>query len=294
MYLTRHETLRGPRWALDGKYLPPRFSLNLLLEHFANVIPLELNSITTAEVAEDPLLPPLDPLHEVWASVVTYPKSLEARKAVSEAGSVYDKLYGAERPGLFLKAVGRRVVGHGQPIRTRSDSRWSVPEPELVLVLNQHLEIVGYTAGNDMTSRDIEGENPLYLPQAKIYDDSCAIGPGILISDADNLRDLPIELIVQADGAVIFRDSTRTSQMDRPLDELVTYLGRELDFPDGAFLMTGTGIAPADDLVLRLGDKVRITVGELTLENEVALPEPEARLSGWSSPYEGHRYRTIR
>jgi 2-dehydro-3-deoxy-D-arabinonate dehydratase len=129
---------------------------------------------------------------------------------------------------------------------------------------------------------------------SELRNNSFAIGQEILISDAGNLRDLPIELIVQADGAVIFRDSTRTSQMDRPLDELATYLGRELDFPDGASLMTGTGIAPADDLVLRLGDKVRIRVGELTLENEVALPEPEARLSGRSSPFEGQRYRTIR
>jgi 2-dehydro-3-deoxy-D-arabinonate dehydratase len=158
MYLTRHQTLGGPRWALDGRYLPPRFHLSLLLEHFANIVPLELSSIPTAEIAEDPLLPPLDPLHEVWASEVTYPRSLETRKAVSEAADVYDKAYSAERPELFLKAVGRRVVGHGQPVRTRSDGRWNVPEPELVLVLNQHLEIVGYTAGNDVSSRDIEGE----------------------------------------------------------------------------------------------------------------------------------------
>jgi 2-dehydro-3-deoxy-D-arabinonate dehydratase len=294
MYLTRHQTLRGPRWALDGHYLPPRYHLSLLLEHFANIVPLELSSIPTAGVAEDPLLPPLDPLHEVWASEVTYLRSLETRKAVSEAADVYDKAYSAERPELFLKAVGRRVVGHGQPVRTRSDSRWNVPEPELVLVLNQHLEIVGYTAGNDVSSRDIEGENPLFLPQAKVYDDSCAIGPGILIGESDSLRDLPVELFIERDGIVIFQDSTRTSQMDRQLENLVAYLGRELDFPDGTLLMTGTGIVPPEEFSLRPGDEVRIVVGELTLENRVALPEPGSRLSGWSSLYEGQQYRTIR
>ncbi len=200
------------------------------------------------------MLPPLDPLHEVWASEVTYSSSLETRRAVSEAADVYDKAYSAERPELFLKAVGRRVVGHGH-----------VPEPELVLVLNQHLEIVGYIAGNDVSSRDIEGENPLFLPQAKIYDDSCAIGPGIQVSEPDSLRDLPVELFIERDGVVIFNDSTRTSQMERQLEELVTYLGRELDFPDGTLLMTGTGIVPPEEFSLRPGDKVRIVVGELTL-----------------------------
>ena len=294
MYLTRHETHGGPRWALDGRYLPPRFHLSLLLEHFANIVPLELSSIPTAEIAEAPLLPPLDPLHEVWASEVTYPRSLEVRKAVSEVADVYDNAYSAERPELFLKAVGRRVVGYGQPVRTRRDSSWNVPEPELVLVLNQHLEIVGYTAGNDVSCRDIEGENPLFLPQAKIYDDSCAIGPGILISEPDSLRDLPIELSIERDGVAILNDSTRTSQMERQLEELVTYLGRELDFPDGTLLMTGAGIVPPEEASLRPGDRVRIVVGELTLENVVASPEPGARLSGWSFPYEGQRYRTIR
>jgi 2-dehydro-3-deoxy-D-arabinonate dehydratase len=156
------------------------------------------------------------------------------------------------------------------------------------------LEVVGYTAGNDVSSRDIEGENPLFLPQAKIYDDSCAIGPGILLGEPDSLRDLHVELFIERNGIGIFQDWTRTSQMDRHLEELVTYLGRELDFPDGTLLMTGTGIVLPEEVSLQPGDMVRIVIGELTLENRVALPEPEARLSGWSSPYEGQRYRTIR
>lgn len=295
MYLSRHQTARGPRWALDGRYLPPRYHLSLLLELFANVIPIELGNIPTAEDAEDPLLAPLDPHHEVWASDTAYPRSLEVRGAESEAaGILYDRIQDSERPELFFKAPGWRTVGHGQPVRTRGDSRWSVPEPELVLVFNQHREIVGYAAGNDMTARDIQADNPLYLPQAKVYDDSCAIGPGIVISGPDSLYDLPIELYVLRGGETIFEDSTRTSQMsDRP-EELVTYLGRELDFPGGGFLMTGTGIAPPDEITLNPEDKIRIVVGELILENQVAQLESGARLAGWSSPYAGQRYRILR
>ena len=294
MYLTRHQTVQGPRWALDGCYLSRRFRLNMLLDVFANVLPVELENISTEEDAKDPLLPPLEPLHEVWASGVTYPKSLEARKAESGVGDIYDKAYNAERPELFLKAIGWRAVGHGQPVRIRDDSSWSVPEPELVLVINQHLEIVGYTAGNDMSSRDIKSENLLYLSQAKTYDDSCAIGPGIQIADPTSLTDLPIELSVVRDGSTIFRDATHTSQMNRQLEGLVSFLGRELDFPDGTLLMTGTGIVPPDDLALRPGDTVKIVVGELTLENEIALPGPVARLSRWNSPYDKTRYRVAR
>lgn len=294
MYLTRHQTVKGPRWALDGRYLPSRFRLGLLLELFANVVPLDLERSPVTEVAEDPLLPPLDLQHEVWTSDGLYSETLEARRARSITGTAYDKVYEAERPMLFLKAVGWRTVGHGQPVRTRSDSQCSVPQPALVLVLNQHLEIVGYTAGNDVFSRDIENENPLYLPQAKMYDDSCAVGPGIVIGDADSLRDISIEILIERDGAVIFEASTRTSQMTRQPAELAVYLGRELDFPDGAFLMVGTGLVPPDDLVLRPSDKIRTTVGGLVLENEVASPESGSRLFGWSSPYNGHRYRTIR
>jgi 2-dehydro-3-deoxy-D-arabinonate dehydratase len=270
MYLTHHRTARGARWALNGEYLPTQLNLGLLLELPTGVLRGLLEGIPTEGAAGDLLLPPLEPLHEVWASGVTYLKSREAREAESGVGDVYARVYEAERPELFLKAVGWRAVGHGQPVRFRKDSRWNVPEPELVLVLNRHLEIVGYTAGNDVSSRDIEGENSLYLSQAKIYDASCALGPGILLSTPDSLRDLPIVLLIRRDGELAFKGETRTSRMKRQLEELVAYLGRELAFPQGAFLMTGTGVVPPDDFTLRSGDKVEIVVGELTLENEVA------------------------
>jgi 2-dehydro-3-deoxy-D-arabinonate dehydratase len=144
-----------------------------------------------------------------------------------------------------------------------------VPEPELTLVVNQHGEIVGYTAGNDMSSRSIEGENPLYLPQAKIYNASCALGPAIQLVDADSLYDLPIEISIERDGRLVFHGSTSTAKMNRKLDELVAYLFRELNFPQGVFLLTGTGIVPPEQFTLAHGDLVSITIGDLTLANEV-------------------------
>ncbi len=294
MYLSRHQTIRGPRWALNGRYLPPRFHLGLLLELSANVVSIDLENSPVTEVAEDPLLPPLDLQHEVWASDGIRSGTLQARRAQSRTGDVHNAVCETERPELFLKAVGWRTVGHGQPVRTRSDSRWSVPRPGLVLVLNQYLEIIGYTAGNDVSARDIESENPFYLPQAKMYDDSCAIGPGIVTTDAHSLRDISIELAIARDGATIFEGSTRASRIPQQAEKLAFYLGRELDFPDGVLLMAGTGLLPPDDVVLCPGDKIKTTVGELVLENEVASPESGTRFSAWSSPYEGQRYRTIR
>ena len=270
MYLTRHSTAEGARWASNGRYLPVGLSLELLLQLPTEAVADLLRKVPAEEeTADDPLLPPVEPSQEAWAAGVTYERSREARLAESRGADVYDKAYDAERPELFFKAVGRRAVGHGQPVNIRGDSRWNVPEPELVLVLNRHMEIVGYTAGNDMSSRDIEGENSLYLPQAKIYDGSCALGPGILLTDPDNMRDLPIEIFIRRGGATVLKESVRTSQMKRPLEELAEYLGRELDFPDGVFLMTGAGIVPPDDFTLQPEDKIEITVGELTLENEV-------------------------
>jgi 2-dehydro-3-deoxy-D-arabinonate dehydratase len=155
-------------------------------------------------------------------------------------------------------------------IRIRRDSRWNVPEPELTLVVSAAGEIAGFCAGNDVSSRDIEGANPLYLPQAKVYNGSCALGPGISLCGPEPLRDLPVDLVVQRAGHSIFSGATRTSQLKRPLEELVDYLRRELDFPQGVFLMTGTGIVPPDDFSLAPGDRVRIAIGELILENDVA------------------------
>jgi 2-dehydro-3-deoxy-D-arabinonate dehydratase len=188
---------------------------------------------------------------------------------VGERGDAYERVYAAERPELFFKAPGWRVVGPGGAVRVRRDSGWNVPEPELVLVLNSRMEIVGYTAGNDVSSRDIEGENPLYLPQAKVYDGACSLGPGIVLARPDEMRDLPIRLRVTRDGATVFEGGVSTSRMKRSLEELAGYLGRELSLPHGAFLMTGTGIVPPDEFTLRPGDGVEVSVGDLVLENDV-------------------------
>jgi len=269
MYLTRHLSANGPRWALDGGFLPPAFSLELLLQLPRAGIEGFLRALPRAGAMNGTLLPPLEAGHEVWAAGVTYLRSREAREVESSVKDVYSRVYEAGRPELFFKAMGWRVVGHRMPIRVREDSRWNVPEPELTLVINSDREIVGFSAGNDVSSRDIEGDNPLYLPQAKVYEGSCALGPGIVLSEVDRLRDLSIQAEVRREGRVIFKGETRTSQMKRPFEELVVYLGRELDFPRGVFLMTGTGIVPPQDFSLVGGDLVRITIGSLTLENEV-------------------------
>jgi 2-dehydro-3-deoxy-D-arabinonate dehydratase len=259
MYLSRHRTAGGARWALDGRYLPTSFTLDLLLEIPAEGVVSLLEGLTLSEAAEDPLLPPVEPAHEIWASGVTYQISREARMFESREADIYDKVYDAERPELFFKAVGWRVAGHEEPVRVRRDSHWNVPEPELVLVVNSRMEIVGYTAGNDVSSRDIEGENSLYLPQAKIYDGGCSVGPGITLGGPDSMRE----------AKPAFEGEISTSQMKRPFEELAEYLGKELSFPAGAFLMTGTSLVPPDDFNLSPGDLVEISVGELSLENEV-------------------------
>jgi 2-dehydro-3-deoxy-D-arabinonate dehydratase len=269
MYLSRHRTAAGPRWALDGRYLPEDLSLQRLLEGPAGEIRPSLEGLSLGEVAEDPLLAPVEPGHEVWAAGVTYQISREARMFESDEADIYAKVYDAVRPELFFKATGWRVAGHGQQIRVRGDSHWNVPEPELVLVVNSGMEIVGYTAGNDVSSRDIEGENSLYLPQAKIYDGCCSLGPGIELGGPDTMRDLPIEMSVSRRGETVFEGGISTSEMKRPLEELAEYLGMELSFPGGAFLMTGTSLVPPDDFNLQPGDRVEISVGGLTLENDV-------------------------
>jgi 2-dehydro-3-deoxy-D-arabinonate dehydratase len=216
------------------------------------------------------LLPPVEERYEVWAAGVTYLRSRDAREAESQVKDVYARVYEAERPELFFKAVGWRVAGHGMPIRVRADSKWNVPEPELTLVINAAGDIVGYTVGNDVSSRDIEGENPLYLPQAKVYDGSCAVGPGIMLLDHDKqIEKLSIALEIERGGRTVFKGDTSTAQIKRPLEELVAYLRRELSFPFGAFLLTGTGIVPPQEFSLSPGDVVSITIGELTLQNEV-------------------------
>jgi 2-dehydro-3-deoxy-D-arabinonate dehydratase len=214
------------------------------------------------------LLAPVD-RQEVWAAGVTYKRSREARERESEgAARFYDLVYSADRPELFFKATAERVVGPGARVRIRRDSRWSVPEPELALVLSPHLKIVGYTVGNDMSARDIEGENPLYLPQAKVYDHSCALGPVITLADGmPPLDRVTIRLTIERRGERVFDGSTRLTEMARALDDLVRWLGRDNSFPHGAVLLTGTGVVPPDDFALAAGDVVAIDVagiGKLT------------------------------
>jgi 2-dehydro-3-deoxy-D-arabinonate dehydratase len=211
---------------------------------------------------------------EVWAAGVTYYRSRNARMEESEnagGGSFYDRAYAAERPELFFKATGRRVVGPGGAVRIRSDAKWSVPEPELTLLISPEGAIVGYTVGNDMSSRDIEGENPLYLPQAKVYDGSCALGPCILLSQEPMAKTTGIDLEIVREGKNIFTGATTLAELKREPAELARFLFRDSSFPRGVFLMTGTGIVPGNDFTLASGDLIRITIDGIgRLENHVA------------------------
>jgi len=234
-----------------------------------------LDSSRTSEqvpVAEVALLAPADQ-QEIWGAGVTYQRSREARERESVgAARFYDQVYSAERPELFLKGTARRAVGPGECVRIRRDSRWSVPEPELALVLSPKMKIVGYTIGNDMSSRDIEGENPLYLPQAKIYEGSCALGPAITLAESmPPLEHVVINMAVQRGGATVFEGSTPLSQMNRTFGALISWLSRENTFPDGVVLLTGTGIVPPDDFALAAGDCVNIDINGIgQLANRVA------------------------
>jgi 2-dehydro-3-deoxy-D-arabinonate dehydratase len=269
MLLTKHQSTDGTRWAIDGMFLPPGLNLSALLELPAAAMFTVLKEAARLEQAAGKTLAPIDPYQEVWAAGVTYLRSRDARKAESTVADLYQKVYEAERPELFFKSLGWRVAGNGEPIRIRKDSRWNVPEPELVLVINRQREIVGYCAGNDVSSRDIEGENPLYLPQAKVYDGACALGQGIWVCPASEITDIQIELVIKRDGATLFEGKANTSMMKRSFAELVEFLTRELTFPHGAFLMTGTCLVPGNDFTLHADDIVSARVGRAQIENHV-------------------------
>lgn len=269
MLLTKYKTTQGSRWAVDGYFLPTRFNLSTLLEMPSETMFKVLENVAEGEQASGKEVAPIDPVQEVWAAGVTYLRSRDARKAESTVADIYQKVYEAERPEIFTKSLGWRVSGNGEPIRIRRDSHWNVPEPELVLVINRYNEIVGYCAGNDVSSRDIEGENPLYLPQAKIYNGSCALGHGIWLCEPDEIKDIPIRLQVRRAREVIFEGEANTSTMKRSLPELVEFLTRELDFPQGVFLMTGTCLVPDGEFSLQIDDIVYVKVGELIIENQV-------------------------
>lgn len=214
----------------------------------------------------------------VWAAGVTYYRSRSARMAEAKdagGGSFYDRVYAARRPELFFKSSPEQVAGPGQNVHIRRDAKWSVPEPELTVLLDSRGRIAGYTVGNDMSSRDIEGENPLYLPQAKVYDRSCALGPCILVASEPLPVETPIGVEILRQGERVFSGSTNLAELKRPIPELAEYLFRENSFPHGVFLMTGTGVVPPDDFSLAAGDRVRITIDLIgTLENDVVQSGP--------------------
>ena len=218
------------------------------------------------------LKPPIGS-QEVWAAGVTYFRSRDARMEESKSaggGDFYDRVYHAKRPELFFKSAPHRVVGDGGKLAIRSDSKWSVPEPELAVLVSPAGKVLGYTVGNDMSSRDIEGENPLYLPQAKVYDRSCALGPGILLTAVPLPSSTEIRMEIDRDRCRVFEGSTPLSSMKRDVRTLVEYLYRDNSFPNGCFLLTGTGIVPPDSFTLQQGDEIRITIQDIgTLMNVV-------------------------
>lgn len=218
------------------------------------------------------LLAPVE-RQEVWAAGVTYLRSKKARMDESEfSASAYDRVYDAPRPELFFKSMPEKVVSSGGEVGIRKDARWNVPEPELALVINSKGRLAGFTIGNDMSSRDIEGENLLYLPQAKMYKNSCALGPCITIGASEKeAREWTISIAIERAGAKVFQGETSVSQIKRSFDELIAYLFRSQDFPNGAIMLTGTGIVPADDFTLKPADLVTIHISGIgTLHNRVA------------------------
>lgn len=230
------------------------------------------------------LLPPVDGLTEVWACGVTYRRSSDARQEESESADVYARVYEATRPELFFKSSAWRVCGDGEPIGIRVDSQIDVPEPELAVVCNAGAEIVGLTICDDVSSRSIEGENPLYLPQAKIYSGACAIGPGIVASwQVPDLYALPISAAVVRGESTIWSGRTSTALLHRRVDELVEHLFRQASFPHGAVLSTGTGLVPELDFTLRPGDTVTIEIDGIgRLTNPVRAADAEA--FAWLTP----------
>jgi 2-dehydro-3-deoxy-D-arabinonate dehydratase len=216
------------------------------------------------------LLPPIGS-QEVWAAGVTYLRSRTARMEESAAAGgadFYDKVYHAHRPELFFKATPHRVVGHNQPMTLRADSRWNVPEPELTLAFTNRGKLLGYTIGNDLSSRDIEGENPLYLPQAKVFDTCAALGPGLLLTSEYPSPDTSIRMEIRRQGSTAFSGETKIANMKQPFENLREHLFRHNSFPHGCYLMTGTGIVPNEDFTLQPGDEISITIDSVgTLAN---------------------------
>lgn len=275
MKIAKLHLVDNTTWALehDGRWYRLNRDLDALLaetDFLTAVREAQGEVLDIASTAELPALAPLDS-QEVWAAGVTYQRSQQARKEESKGSDFYDRVYAAERPEIFFKATASRTVGPGEAVGIRKDSSWNVPEPELALVLNKDLKMVGFTIGNDLSSRDIEGENPLYLPQAKVYERCLGLGPWIVTADeiSDPLE-LTIELVIERSGDEVFRGETSTSVLNRTLDDLCHYLGRANRYPQGVMLLTGTGIVPPDAFTLQAGDVVSISIANIgTLTNPV-------------------------
>jgi 2-dehydro-3-deoxy-D-arabinonate dehydratase len=268
--LVRLRRATGPRWVVRDRDGDRALDVGLaqLLAMPLTEARDRVDAAGSVAVDDSAVLAPVDE-QEIWAAGVTYERSRDGRVGESADGTVYDRVYTADRPELFFKAVAARVVAPGEPVGIRADSSWNVPEAELGLVLNSAGELFGYVVGNDMSSRSIEGANPLYLPQAKVYDRSCALGPAIVPAW---LVDGPfdITLAITRDGAEVFAGATSTASMTRAPRELADWLSAALAFPTGAVLLTGTGIVPEDDFTLADGDIVTIDIaGVGTLVNPV-------------------------
>jgi 2-dehydro-3-deoxy-D-arabinonate dehydratase len=254
---------------------PTEDGLNVLASLAASAPDFSLEELDTepGRYGHPSLVAPLLSNHEVWAAGVTYESSKFARMAESESGGdFYAKVYVADRPELFLKATPSRTVGQRDIVGIRPDSHWNVPEPELGVLIAATGQILGYTVGNDMSSRDIEGANPLYLPQAKVYRNCCGLGPVIVPANSVEVRNLAIHLKIERDGKEVFLGETSTARMRRTPEEIAGWLFRGNDFPQGVVLLTGTGVVPPDEFSLQAGDMVHISIeGIGTLTNTVGV-----------------------
>jgi 2-dehydro-3-deoxy-D-arabinonate dehydratase len=256
----------------NGEFFSISHSLTDLLSMGMQEARSIIEAASTSVKVPTHLVAPIDPYQEVWACGVTYLRSKVGRMEESEIPDLYSRVYDAERPEVFYKTVGWRVIPNGEPVGIRRDSGWDVPEAEAVLVVNSYQEIFGYTLGNDMSSRSIEGENTLYLPQAKSYEKSCTIGSFIIPSWEISEAVFPFTLSVERNGAEVFAGKSSSGEMKRGFKELVDWLFRTLPMPHGAMLFTGTGIVPSADFTLHEGDVVKIDGGVLgQLNNPVIL-----------------------
>jgi 2-dehydro-3-deoxy-D-arabinonate dehydratase len=259
----------GRYYRLVGRSIDSLLEREELFEYLQNLV-ADMKPAEVFHASE--LLAPIGS-QEVWAAGVTYFRSRGARMEEAKdagGGNFYDRVYTADRPELFFKSTASRTVGTGGRVRIRADAHWSVPEPELTLVVSPKGKVSGYTIGNDMSSRDIEGENPLYLPQAKVYNGSCALGPGILVREDPLPNTTEIQLEIVRSKRLEFSGTVALTELKRDPKTLIEYLHRDNSFPCGCFLMTGTGIVPPSSFTLAAGDFIRITIEPIgTLENEV-------------------------